>query len=176
MIKTCAAQLKAVRIWICDPTQHWNYHPPKRIIFQPAFFKMVIDVSIRGWDYGYVKYINIFPTTICLAESFVFQNTSSSVQVSWILWRASSSPLFLPKKSFRYQRNSITLPETNNSHLKIGHPKRKLVFQPSIFRCYVSFREGKLKFGQTRDILYLKKEMIDGCLRYFSPHILYGVF
>ncbi len=37
--------------------------------------------------------------------------------------------------------------------LKIGLPKRKLVFQPSIFRCYVSFREGiacKLKnFTQT---------------------------
>ena len=29
-----------------------------------------------------------------------------------------------------------TLPETNSSHLKIGHPKRKLVFQPSIFRCF----------------------------------------
>ena len=27
-----------------------------------------------------------------------------------------------------------TLPETNSSHLKIGHPKRKRVFQPSIFR------------------------------------------
>ena len=27
--------------------------------------------------------------------------------------------------------------------LKIGHPKRKLVFQPSNFRCYASFREGK---------------------------------
>ena len=27
-------------------------------------------------------------------------------------------------------------------HLKIDHPKRKLVFQPSIFRGYVSFREG----------------------------------
>ena len=26
--------------------------------------------------------------------------------------------------------------------LKIGHPNRKLVFQPSIFRCYVRFREG----------------------------------
>ena len=36
----------------------------------------------------------------------------------------------------------ITLPETNSLPLKIGHPKRKLVFQPSIFRCYVSFREG----------------------------------
>ena len=36
-----------------------------------------------------------------------------------------------------------TLPETNSSHLKIGHPQRKLIFQPSIFRGYVSFREGK---------------------------------
>ncbi len=38
----------------------------------------------------------------------------------------------------------FTLPETNSSPLKIGHPKRKVVFQPSIFRCYVSFREGNL--------------------------------
>ena len=27
-----------------------------------------------------------------------------------------------------------TLPETNSSPLKIGHPKRKSIFQPSIFR------------------------------------------
>ena len=37
---------------------------------------------------------------------------------------------------------SITLPETNILPLKIsGHPKMKLVFQPSICRGYVSFRE-----------------------------------
>ena len=35
----------------------------------------------------------------------------------------------------------VTLLETNSSHLKIGHSKRKLVFQSFIFRCYVSFRE-----------------------------------
>ncbi len=36
-----------------------------------------------------------------------------------------------------------TLPETNSSPLKIGLPNRKVVFQPSIFRCEnVSFREG----------------------------------
>ena len=34
------------------------------------------------------------------------------------------------------------LPKTNSSPLKIGRPKRKLVSQPSIFKCYVSFREG----------------------------------
>ena len=28
------------------------------------------------------------------------------------------------------------------SHLKIGVPKRKVAFQPPIFRCYISFREG----------------------------------
>ena len=38
--------------------------------------------------------------------------------------------------------DSLKHPETNSLHLKIGHPKRKLVFQPSIFGCYVSFREG----------------------------------
>ena len=38
-----------------------------------------------------------------------------------------------------------TLPETNSLPLKIGLPNRKLVFQPSIFRCYVSFRECNMK-------------------------------
>ena len=33
-------------------------------------------------------------------------------------------------------------PWTNSSPAKIGHLKRKLVFQSSIFRCYVSCREG----------------------------------
>ena len=32
----------------------------------------------------------------------------------------------------------------NSSPLNTGLPKRKVVFQPSIFRCYVSFREGTL--------------------------------
>ena len=43
-------------------------------------------------------------------------------------------------------RFHITLPETNSSHLKIGLPNRKVVFQPSIFRGYViSFREGNFE-------------------------------
>jgi len=36
----------------------------------------------------------------------------------------------------------FTLPETNSSPLKIGIPNRKYIFQPSIFRGHVSFREG----------------------------------
>ena len=49
----------------------------------------------------------------------------------------------------------IILPETNSLHLKIVHPKRKRVFQPSIFRCYVSFREGRfhVNFQGCWDIL-----------------------
>ena len=39
-------------------------------------------------------------------------------------------------------------------HLKIGHPKRKVVFQPSIFRCYVSFREGILPDGFFRSVWF----------------------
>ena len=31
--------------------------------------------------------------------------------------------------------NPITLSETNSSHLKMGLPKRKLIFQPQCFRC-----------------------------------------
>ena len=37
----------------------------------------------------------------------------------------------------------ITPPKTNSSHLSVGLPKRKLIFQPQCFRCYVSFREGR---------------------------------
>ena len=49
---------------------------------------------------------------------------------------------------------AYTLPETNSSHLKIGHPKRKLVFQPSIFKGYVSFREGKNSGNQVKHVLF----------------------
>ena len=42
-----------------------------------------------------------------------------------------------------FQLWQLTLPKTNSSHLAGGWaPKRKLIFQPQCFRCYVSFREG----------------------------------
>ena len=50
------------------------------------------------------------------------------------------------------QHSLFTPPETNSSPLKIGHPKRKLVFQPSIFRCYVSFREGNDSIPKNPDL------------------------
>ena len=40
-------------------------------------------------------------------------------------------------------QNTSTLPETNSSPLKIGHPQKEtIVVQPSIFRGHVNFREG----------------------------------
>ena len=36
----------------------------------------------------------------------------------------------------------VTLPETNRLPLKRGHPERKLVFQPSIFRCFCCWFQG----------------------------------
>ena len=47
-----------------------------------------------------------------------------------------------PLDQFPEKVRIITLPETNSSPLKIDHSKRKVIFQPYIFRCYVSFREG----------------------------------
>ncbi len=40
----------------------------------------------------------------------------------------------------------FTLPETNSSPLKIDPWKRRFLLETTIFRCYVSFREGKLLF------------------------------
>ena len=50
---------------------------------------------------------------------------------------------------FGQQKAPLTLPETNSSPLKIGLPNRKVVFQPSIFRCYVSFSQGIVRCTPT---------------------------
>ncbi len=58
------------------------------------------------------------------------------------LWNDSLYPSLWLLEEFLHEL-LIQLPSpTNSSPLKIGHPKRKLTFQPSISRCYVSFREG----------------------------------
>ena len=46
----------------------------------------------------------------------------------------------LPKQKSGMDTKGVTLPKFNSSHLKIGLPKRKLVFQPPIFRGYVKLR------------------------------------
>ena len=56
-------------------------------------------------------------------------------------WNLSFLPLFQPAITVRsdglWSTGSavyVTLPKANSSPMKIGHPKRKVVFQPSIFR------------------------------------------
>ena len=72
------------------------------------------------------------------------QRSKSLVDLSPGNWKSSSwesqgPEHVLPPSS---PNNPFTLPETNTSHLKTGHPNRKLVFQTSIFRCHVRLREG----------------------------------
>ena len=60
------------------------------------------------------------------------------------VWPVCASPIGnkFPKVWGNKKHQKTTLPETNSSHLKIGLPNRKVVFQPSIFRGEnVSFRE-----------------------------------
>ena len=53
----------------------------------------------------------------------------------------SNGTMWSGSASFYYKN---TLPETNMTPENTPGPKRKVIFQPSIFRGYVSFREGIL--------------------------------
>ena len=56
-------------------------------------------------------------------------------QTVWIIWAS----------------NKTTFPETNSSHLPVAPSQKEtietIVFQPAIFMCYVSFREGGVWTG-----------------------------
>ena len=86
---------------------------------QKPFFWMMWMVSDPGTGVGW----NLTELSQMMSDTSVREVKRMVFEVSW-----------------SFSRN--TLPETNSSHLKICLPKRKLVFQPSIFRCNVSFREG----------------------------------
>ena len=67
------------------------------------------------------------------------QGLATSVEQCKSVSLPRGSPIFFATVMSKYGYTSLKL----TWHLKIGHPKRKVVFQPCIFRCYVSFREGK---------------------------------
>ena len=46
------------------------------------------------------------------------------------------------------ENSGVTLPETNMAPYKEAFPKRNIIFQAPIFRCYVGFREGDLYTSQ----------------------------
>ena len=75
------------------------------------------------------------------------------IQIYWITeFTASTYPnglrYSLSRACFSFYEIpcETTLPKTNSSHLKIGHPNRKVVFQPSVFRGYVSCKEGNIEW------------------------------
>ena len=96
-----------------------------------------------------------FSSPTFLSQPFLHQTQVRSFQGQspWLLrsleifghpttWRFWPTRVFFTGKSGPIW---ITLPKTNSSHLKIGHPKRKFGFQPSMFRCELfHFREGKI--------------------------------
>ena len=45
-------------------------------------------------------------------------------------------------EALRDENGMKTPPATNSSHLKIGLSKRKVIFQPSIFRCELLVQGG----------------------------------
>ena len=49
------------------------------------------------------------------------------------------------QKFVKEKSMETTLPETNGLHLKMVVSNRNFLFQGSIFRCHVSFREGKME-------------------------------
>ena len=89
----------------------------------------------------------ILQFVLCDYFQYYVYNHHHSTTVVFFFFRGGGMPKILTSKPHMDARvlyiPKPTLPETNGLPLKIGHPKRKLVFQSSIFRCYVSFREGK---------------------------------
>ncbi len=70
---------------------------------------------------------------ISIWNIFSFSDFSSSNRAATVRSNISTSLKFFNLHSLK-----LTWP------LKMGLPNRKVVFQPSIFRCYVSFREGTI--------------------------------
>ena len=69
-------------------------------------------------------------------ESHLKKRTISKKKVSSSNLHSSIFMLFFfGSNMYQWYSTVITLLETNSSPEKIGHPKRKVVFQPSIFRC-----------------------------------------
>ncbi len=50
----------------------------------------------------------------------------------------------------------VTRPETNSSHLEIDPWKRTFLLETTIFRCYVSFREGRIIFRTFKPLCCLE--------------------
>ena len=129
-----------------SPTQHRSPHIPRfpngMVAQPPGVFPKNRGIYPQKWmvykgkpwktllkwdDFGGILGTPIFASTPHLSNKTGGFKPCQH-QICW------SPAEWISKK----RRLAMTLPEP----LKIGHPNRKIVFQPSIFRGYVSFREG----------------------------------
>ena len=97
-------------------------------------FNMYLEDTVRRYRYGYHHKQS---TSSCPLHFHTQTNTVQPpprrLQGTYII------TLHLKGLWFEHEK---PLPEKNSSPLKIGLPKRKRVFQPSIFRCYECYLHG----------------------------------
>ena len=87
---------------------------------------------------------------------FIVRMAHRSAALCGLMWMQFLFEVFAKKPVWREMNMWNTLPETKSSPLKIGRaPKgNDKVFQPSISRCYVSFREGKINRYNLRLVVW----------------------
>ena len=120
-----------------------------KAIWVPEIQRTWLDFSIFGawWNILLHHHPDIWrsyeiPVRNCIVTSHLEKPNVYGI-ASWAIVCLMLPLVQLLLHSFLFfQMETNTLPETNSSSLKIGLPNRKVLFQPSIFRGYVSFREG----------------------------------
>ena len=115
------------------------WKPPVEVgsVSQPVIY--IVFVHPNGgwpWDFFFHQY---YPTRWLPNSTGIFfcsVGSTHDLPPAFFVWEDFSvihGPWILPIR-IRNLGITFTLPETNSSPLKIGFPKRKVVFQPSIFR------------------------------------------
>ncbi len=115
---------------------------------------------------------------------FVETCPSKSSACRWQRLRPKSSWPQRCKASWKTEERpgfSATLPKTNSSPLKIGHPKRKLRFQPSIFRCellvsgrVIFLREANFRLNKVENGDHLSTAPLDAFVK-VQRHLLSSI-
>ena len=139
LVDTCTTTVHSILVY-----EIWTF----AYIYIHEYVWSMINTYLKDF---YSRYVPLKCETHLPPKVKVLQRNAVVRDVaSWISWW---NHLFVFMR-FRLKNEAFlsivvehrTLPETKSSHLKIGHPKRKLIFQASIFRCYISFREGNNQF------------------------------
>jgi len=79
------------------------------------------------------------------------------------VWEVCTARKKITHQKELWKPTKITLPKTSSSPLKIDRWTRRFLFKTTIFRCYVSFREGE--FQRMVDFL------VDVCDEWIRPSI-----